>query len=87
MRDRRWRRLVDTDGNQQRKAVGATGGGVSGWLRENIGKSLIGGALVAVFAGWLTGFFDSILDQVAPSGADAACALRETIQYNWPFAT
>jgi tetratricopeptide (TPR) repeat protein len=85
MRDRPWRRLVDTDRGQRHTTVDATGSGVRNWLRRHI-VGIIGVALVAVLTGWLNGFFDSILHDVVPSGAEAACALRETIEYHWPFA-
>jgi hypothetical protein len=86
MRDRRWRQLVDAGRGQQRTTADATGGGVRNWPRRHI-VAIIGVALVAVLTGWLNGFFDAILHDVVPSGAEAACALRETIEYHWPFAT
>jgi hypothetical protein len=88
MRDRRWRRLVDADRGQQRTAGDATGGRARNWLCTHIvaSFSVIGVALVGVGTGWVTGFFDSMLHDVAPSGVDAAGALRETIKYHW-FAT
>jgi tetratricopeptide (TPR) repeat protein len=87
MRDRRWRRLVDADKGQQRGASDTTGDGLGNWLRTHLvaSFSIISVAIVGVGTGWVTGFFDSILDSVAPSGVDAACALRETVKYHWPF--
>jgi hypothetical protein len=70
---------MDAERDRPRATADATSGGVLNWLRTHIVVSIIGTALVAVFTGWLTGFFDSILDEVGPSGADAACAFRETI--------
>ena len=89
MRDRRRRRLVDADRDRQHTTVKAAGGGVRNWFRRHIvaSFSVIGvAALVTVGTGWATGFFDFILRDVAPSGVDTACALRETIKYHW-FAT
>jgi hypothetical protein len=87
MRDRRRRRLVDADKGQERTAAAATGGGVLNWLRTHVVESIIGVALITSVTAWLRGAFDSVLHDVVPSGADAACALRETIEYHWPFAT
>jgi hypothetical protein len=90
MRDRRWRRLVDADRGQQRIAAGAIGGGVWNrlWslLRTRILVGIIGLALVVAATRWVGGFLDSILHDLFPSGVDAACFLRETIEYHWPFA-
>jgi hypothetical protein len=71
---------MDTDRGQQRTAAGATGGSTLGWLRANIGKIIIGAALVTAVTGWLSGFFDSILHDV-----EAFCSLREAVEYHWPF--
>jgi tetratricopeptide (TPR) repeat protein len=89
MRDRRRRRLVETDRGLQRKTADATGGGVCIWVRTHIIAtiSIIGVALGGVVTGWWGGFFESILREVFPSAADAACALRETIEYQWLFAS
>jgi hypothetical protein len=86
MRDRRWRRLVDADRDRQPTTTQATGGGALSWLRKHIIGEIIGAALLVVVIGWVTGFFESILREVFPSAANAACALRETVEYQWPFA-
>jgi hypothetical protein len=59
--------------------------GILDWLREHILASIIGAALVATLSGWFSGFFDSVLHESVPSGADAACAFREAVEYYWPF--
>jgi hypothetical protein len=84
MRDRRGRRLVNADGDRQHTTVKAAGGGVRLWPRIIKIISIIG--LPGVIAVWFTGFFDSVLHNVVPSGADTACALRETVELHWPFA-
>jgi hypothetical protein len=43
--------------------------------------------LVGVITVWLSGFFDSIRQNVVPSGADTFCVLHEAIENHWPFAT
>jgi hypothetical protein len=89
MRDRRWRRLVDADRDWQRTAAAAGGGGVRGRLRKHIVIkiiSIIGVPLVGVITVWLSGFFDSIRQDVVPSGADTFCVLHEAIENYWPFA-
>jgi hypothetical protein len=47
---------------------------------------IISVALVTAVTAWLRGFFDSIRDGAVPSGSEAFCALRETLEYSWPFA-
>jgi hypothetical protein len=49
-------------------------------------SSIIVVALVTAVTAWLLGFFDSILEGVVPSGSEAFCVLRETLDYRWPFA-
>jgi tetratricopeptide (TPR) repeat protein len=85
MRHRRWRRLVDEDRDLQRTTAEPTGGRALKWLSRHILVTIIGGALIAVLVGWFSGFFGAIL-AVVPSGAEAFCDLRETIDYHWPFA-
>jgi tetratricopeptide (TPR) repeat protein len=87
MRERRRRRPTYSDSGKPRVAEDAARGGLLGWLREHIVGGLIGAALVAAITGWLGGFFDSILHEIVPSGADTFCALRETVEYHSPFAT
>src|SRR5712671_485000 len=86
MRARRHRRPIGDQRNHRGAAADAPHAGILGWLREHIFASVIGAALVATATGWLTGFFDSILHETVPSATDAACALREAVEYHWPFA-
>lgn len=87
MRDRRRRRATETRGRDQGSESGATGGGgVLSWVRKHIVGSIVGAAIAVSVTGWLGGFFDSALRDVFPSGADAYCALKETIKYQGPFA-
>jgi len=76
---------MDTDRGQQRVAANAPRSGILGWLREHIVGGIIGAALIASATAWFQGAFDSVLHDVAPSGADAFCALRETVEDHWPF--
>jgi tetratricopeptide (TPR) repeat protein len=85
MRARR-QRLIDGARGQQSAAIDVRRGGIVGWLREHILASILGAALVATATGWFSGFFDSVLHESLPSGAEAFCALRETVEYRWPFA-
>lgn len=84
MRERRRRRSMDTDRGQQRVAANAQRSRILGWLREHIVGGIIGAALIASVTAWFQGAFDSVLHDVAPSGADAFCALREAIEDHWP---
>src|ERR1700737_2839457 len=84
MRDRRWQRLVDRGSGGAQPRVG--------WVRRalvlvrtHIILSVIGTAALAVMGGWVSGFLGAIL-AVVPSGPEAFCDLRETIEYHWPFA-
>jgi tetratricopeptide (TPR) repeat protein len=86
MRERRRRPSVDRDGDQHGAAADAQRSGILGWLREHIVGGIIGAALFATLTAWLQGAFDSVLHDVAPSGADAFCAVRETVEDHWPFA-
>jgi hypothetical protein len=56
------------------------------WFRANILNGIIGAAVLASITAWFQGGFDSVFHAILPSGADAFCALRETIEYHWPFA-
>ena len=86
MRAHRHRRPIGDQRNQGGATTDASRAGILGWLREHIFASVIGAALVATATGWLTGLFDSILHETVPSATDAACALREAVEYHWPFA-
>jgi hypothetical protein len=84
MRGRRWQRLVD----RQPRTTATTDGGWRKRLRTPTGViGIVSAALVTLFTGWYTGFFGFILGDLVPSGPDAACAVRETIKYHWPFGT
>src|ERR1700730_18493108 len=92
MRERSRRRPVEV-GSARRRTVGVRvavdprgGGGALAWLRSHIRESIIVASLVASVTAWLHGFFDSVIHDVFPSGADAFCALGETLEYHWPFA-
>src|ERR1700687_4897573 len=80
------RRGQPNAGRGQRTTVEAGGGNVFSWLQANVGKSIIVAAFVAAMTGWLSGFFESVLRETVPSGADAFCAVREAVEYYWPFA-
>src|SRR6516164_11179382 len=84
MRERRRRRPIDRERGQQ--GIATVRGGILGWLREHIVGGISGAALIASVTAWFQGAFDSVLHDVAPSGADAFCALRETVEDHWPFA-
>ena len=86
MRERRRRRSIDRERGQHGAAADAQRSGILGWLREHIVGGIIGAALIASVTAWFQGAFDSVLHDVAPSGADAFCALRETVEDHWPFA-
>jgi tetratricopeptide (TPR) repeat protein len=86
MRARGHRQPIGDQGNRRGVAADAPRAGILGWLREHIFASVVGAALVATAAGWFAGFFDSILHETVPSATDAACALREAVEYHWPFA-
>jgi tetratricopeptide (TPR) repeat protein len=81
MREGRSRRATYRDKGQQGAALEAPRR--LDWARA----SIIGVALATVVMAWLGGFFDSVLDRVIPSGSEAFCTLRETLENRWPFAT
>ena len=56
------------------------------WLRKNVIVGIVGAVLAATVTGWLSGFFDSLIKGWLPSGADAACSIRESLGESWPFA-
>jgi hypothetical protein len=87
MRDRRRsRRLLQAGNTRPEAEAGATDGGLLAWVRKHIVGSIIGAALAACLVAWFRGVFDSALADIAPSGADTYCALREVVTNNWPFA-
>jgi hypothetical protein len=61
-------------------------GGTLGWLRTHIVNSIIGAAIIASLTAWFQGAFDSVFHSVVPSGAEAFCALHESIENRWSFA-
>src|SRR5712691_7675287 len=86
------RRLVDP--GSERRPVGGVGvttgadgdGGVFARARKYLFGSIIGVAVVASVTAWLDGFLDTALRDVLPSGGDAFCTFRETVEDHWPFA-
>ena len=85
MRNGRRRRSGAAGNARPEEEAGATGGGVLGWVRKHIVGSIFGAALVASLTAWLGGFFGSATGDIFPSGADAFCALSETVRASWPF--
>src|SRR4051795_5203096 len=87
MRDRRRPRRSGGVGNVRPKPEpAATGGGLLGGVRKYIFGSIVGAALVACLVAWFRGVFDSALADLASSGADKYCALKDTVRPNWPLA-
>src|SRR4051794_9050128 len=84
MRDR-WRRRSGAAGKARPEGTsGTSGGGVLGWVRKHP-FGIIGAALALCLGAWFRGFFDSALADIAPSGAETFCALRETVRDSWPL--
>ena len=82
MRECRYRRANYDARDRQRVSSEAPRRRTLSWVHA----SILAVALVTAVTAWLSGFFDSILDVVVPSGSEAFCVLRETLEYRWPFA-